>query len=106
MGGRRSPHRRTAAVEAGCDTGSAPVTITDTTITFGPLVLTRMACPEPQTTLENTVVAVLDGEVTYTIDGDTLQLRKAADAGEIGLNLTATGSTRSADEGELRGTRR
>ena len=79
----------TAAVEAGCNTGSAPVTITETTITFGPLMLTRMACPEPQTTLENAVVAVLDGEVTYTIDGDTLQLRKAADAGEIGLNLRA-----------------
>ena len=80
----------TAAVEAGCNTGSAPVTITDTTITFGPLALTRMACGEPQTTLETAVVAVLDGEVTYTIDGDALQLRKAADSGEIGLNLTAS----------------
>jgi heat shock protein HslJ len=79
----------TAAVEAGCNTGSAPVTITDTTITFGPLMLTRMACPEPQTTLENAVVAVLDGEVAYAIDGDSLQLRKAAESGEIGLNLTA-----------------
>jgi heat shock protein HslJ len=79
----------TAAVEAGCNTGSATVTTTDTTITFGPLMLTRMACPEPQTTLENAVVAVLDGEVAYTIDGDSLQLRRTADSGEIGLNLTA-----------------
>jgi heat shock protein HslJ len=80
----------TAAVEAGCNTGSAPVTITDTTITFGPMILTRMACPQPQMDLENAVVAVLDGEVTYTIDSSTLRLRKAADAGEIGLDLTAS----------------
>jgi heat shock protein HslJ len=80
----------TAAVEAGCNTGSAPVTITDTTITFGPMILTRMACPQPQMDLENAVVAVLDGEVTYTIDSSTLQLRKAADSGEIGLDLTAS----------------
>ena len=80
----------TAAVEAGCNTGSAPVTITDTTITFGPMILTRMACPQPQMDLENAVVAVLDGEVTYTIDSNTLRLRKAADSGEIGLDLTAS----------------
>jgi heat shock protein HslJ len=79
----------TAAVEAGCNTGSAPVEIADTTITFGPLVLTRMACPEPQTTLENAVIAVLDGEVSYAIDASTLQLRKTTDSGEIGLNLAA-----------------
>lgn len=78
-----------ATVEAGCNTGSASVEITETTITFGPLMLTRMACPEPQTTLENAVIAVLGGEVAYTIDGDTLQLRKETDTGEIGLNLTA-----------------
>ena len=80
----------TAAVEAGCNTGSAAVEITDTTITFGPLALTRMACGPEQTELENAVVAVLSGEVTYTIDSSTLQLRKAADSGEIGLNLTAS----------------
>jgi len=79
----------TAAVEAGCNTGSAAVEITETTITFGPLALTRMACGPEQTELENAVVAVLSGEVTYTIDSSTLQLRKAADSGEIGLNLTA-----------------
>ncbi len=79
----------TAAVEAGCNTGSAPVTITDTTITFGPLMLTRMACPQPQMDLEQAVVAVLSGEVSYTIDSSTLKLRTMTDAGEIGLNLTA-----------------
>ncbi len=80
----------TAAVEAGCNTGSAGVEITDTTITFGPLALTRMACGPEQTELENAVVAVLSGEVGYTIASDTLQLRTTTDSGEIGLNLTAS----------------
>ncbi len=85
----------TAAVEAGCNTGSAPVEITDTTITFGPLALTRMACGPEQTELETAVVAVLTGEVGYTIASDTLQLRTTAtntagDTGEIGLNLVAS----------------
>ena len=80
----------TAAVEAGCNTGSASVEITDTTITFGPLALTRMACGPEQTELENAVVAVLAGDVTYTIASDTLQLRTTGDSGEIGLNLVAS----------------
>jgi heat shock protein HslJ len=80
----------TAAVEAGCNTGSATVTVTDSTITFGPLMLTRMACPQPQMDLENAVVAVLTGDVAYMIDSSTLQLRRTTDAGEIGLNLTGS----------------
>jgi len=79
-----------AAVEAGCNTGSAAVTITDATITFGPLALTRKACPQPQMDLENAVVSVLGGEVSYTIDSSALQLRKTTDSGEIGLDLTAS----------------
>ena len=79
-----------AAVEAGCNAGSATVDITDTTITFGPLALTRMACGPEQTELENAVVAVLAGEVAYTIESDTLELRTTTDAGEIGLNLIAS----------------
>ena len=65
-------------------------TITDTTITFGPLALTRKACPQPQMDLENAVVSVLGGEVSYTIDSSALQLRRTTDSGEIGLNLTAS----------------
>ncbi len=80
----------TAAVEAGCNTGSASVEVTDTTLTFGPMALTRMACPQPQMDLEAAVTSVLDGEVAYVIDGDTLQLRKNTDAGEIGLDLVAS----------------
>jgi heat shock protein HslJ len=79
-----------AAVEAGCNTGSASVEVTDTTLTFGPLALTRMMCPEPQMQLEAAVTAVLAGEVTYQIEAGRLSLRGAGDeTGEVGLELVA-----------------
>ena len=49
-----------------------------------------MACGPEQTELENAVVSVLAGEVAYTIESDTLELRTTTDAGEIGLNLVAS----------------
>ena len=33
---------------------------------------------------------MLAGEVAYTIESDTLELRTTTDAGEIGLNLVAS----------------
>ena len=78
-----------AAIQTGCNSGSASVEITDTTMTFGPVALTKMACPEDLTALEASVIAVLDGEVTYEITGDTLSIRKAGADGEIGLEYMA-----------------
>jgi heat shock protein HslJ len=78
-----------AQVDTGCNTGSSTVEITDTTITFGPLALTRMACDEELTRLEASVVLTLDGEVTYEINGDTLTLRKDTPDGTVGLDFTA-----------------
>ena len=78
-----------AAIRTGCNNGSASVETTDTTITFGPIALTKMACPPDLTDLEATVLAVLDGEVTYEIAGDSLSLRNAGGDGEIGLELSA-----------------
>jgi heat shock protein HslJ len=78
-----------AAIQTGCNSGSGTVEITDTTMTFGPIAITKMACPEELTTLENSVLAVFDGEVTYEIAGDKLSIRKAAADGEIGLEYTA-----------------
>jgi heat shock protein HslJ len=78
-----------AAISTGCNTGSTAVEITDTTITFGPIALTKMACPPELTELEASVLAVLDGEVTYEIAGDSLSLRSGEGADEIGLELTA-----------------
>jgi heat shock protein HslJ len=78
-----------AAINTGCNSGSTTVEITDTTMTFGPIALTRKACPDEITTLENSVLAVFDGEVTYEIVGDNLKIRKDAADGEIGLEYTA-----------------
>ncbi len=78
-----------AAIQTGCNSGSASVEVTDTTMTFGPVAMTKMACPDDLTALEASVIAVLDGEVTYEVTGDTLSIRKAGADGEIGLEYTA-----------------
>jgi heat shock protein HslJ len=78
-----------AQINTGCNTGSASVEITDTTMTFGPMALTKKACEPELTELEAIVVSVLDGEVTYEIEGDTLSIRKDGADGEIGLEFTA-----------------
>jgi heat shock protein HslJ len=78
-----------ASIQTGCNSGSTSVEITDTTITFAPIALTMMACSSELNELEAHVLAVLDGEVTYEIAGDTLSLRTAGAEGEIGLELTA-----------------
>jgi heat shock protein HslJ len=76
---------RTVAVEAGCNTGSGPYTVEGDTITFGPIALTMMACPDDQMALETAVLTVLQGKATYTIDANTLRLVN----GSNGLHLTA-----------------
>jgi len=78
-----------AEINTGCNTGSASVEITDTTMTFGPMALTRKACEPDVTELEASVVLVLDGEVTYEINGNTLSIRKDGADGEVGLEFTA-----------------
>ena len=77
-----------AAVETGCNAGSTSVEVTDTTLTFSPMAITMMACPPAETELQDAVLAVLDGEVSYEIEANRLSLRRATPAGEIGLELT------------------
>jgi heat shock protein HslJ len=74
---------RRVDVEAGCNRGGGPVTVTETTITFGPIALTKMACPGGAMEVERAVKAVLTGEVRYTVEAGTLTL----DAGAFGLTL-------------------
>lgn len=78
-----------AAIATGCNSGSTSVEITDTTMTFGPIALTMKACPDEVTAVENSVLATLDGEVTYEIVGDNLKIRKDSADGEIGLEFSA-----------------
>ena len=75
-----------AAVFTGCNSGSTTVEVADATLTFGPIAMTKMACPGAASELEATVTTVLDGEVDYTVDGDTLTITK----GSQGLVYRAT----------------
>ena len=72
-------------VEAGCNQGGGSATVTDTTVTFGPIALTKMACEGGAMEVERAVSAVLSGEVLYTIEAGTLTL----DGGAAGLTLRA-----------------
>ena len=74
-----------ASVATGCNSGAASVEIAETTLTFGPLALTKMACPADAMEVEHAIAATLGGTVTYTIEADVLTL----DAGGSGLVLRA-----------------
>jgi heat shock protein HslJ len=64
------------AIKPGCNTGGGQATIGDGVIAFGPIALTRMACPKREMETENFVMQVVDGDVHYSIDADTLTLTK------------------------------
>jgi heat shock protein HslJ len=68
----------TVDVEAGCNRGTGDVGIGATSVTFGQVMLTAMACAEPAMSVERAVTAVLSGEVAYRIVADTLTLTSGA----------------------------
>lgn len=76
-------------VEFGCNTGGGAVTISDDTIEFSPLRMTRMMCPPPAMEVEHHMVAVMNGTVHYEIDGEELRMNNA----EVGLRLRAGAQT-------------
>jgi heat shock protein HslJ len=81
----------TVAVDTGCNTGSGSVEVGDDTLTFGPIATTLRACAdEAVNQLEAAVLAVLQGEVAYEIDGANMSLRSGDGADEVGLELTAS----------------
>jgi len=73
-------------VDSGCNTGSAPATIEDGTITFGPLTLTEMACADDVQAFEAHLVAVLSGSRTVEITAGRMQLLDPA----TGVGIAAT----------------
>ena len=75
-----------AEVRFGCNSGGGPVTVTADTLTFGPMISTKMACEPGAMAVETAVSTVLTGDVGYSIDADVLTL----DAGANGLILRAT----------------
>lgn len=72
-------------VEAGCNTGSASVAVTDATLTIGPLGLTKKGCAPAAMAVERAVTSVLSGKVDYTIEADVLTLTTDG----VGLTLRA-----------------
>ncbi|MBB5983020.1 META domain-containing protein [Kribbella solani] len=69
----------------GCNSFQGMVARGTGTLTFGDLATTRRACPGDAGKIESTVLNGLKGQVTYKVDGKTLQLRNTAG----GLDLTA-----------------
>jgi heat shock protein HslJ len=69
-----------ASVFTGCNRGGASIEVTDATLTFGPLRLTKMACGDDATAVEATVTSIIDGKVDYSINGDVLTVSKDAQA--------------------------
>lgn len=61
-------------VNSGCNTGSGPATISEDTITFGPIATTRMACDDATMEAEGAILVVLQGEVNYVIESTSLAL--------------------------------
>ncbi len=78
-------------VSAGCNTGSAPITMAPSTdpsagsMTVDPAATTKKLCPDEVMAVEAQVLAVLQGTVDYRIDGTTLTLTN----GQQGLAFTA-----------------
>ena len=75
-----------AQVFTGCNRGSAAATLDGTTLTLGSLRLTKVACPGDAANVEFAVMAVLDGDVAFAIEGDRLTLTK----GDRGLVYRAS----------------
>ena len=61
-------------LDAGCNGGGGPVAVTDDTLEFGPLMLTKRACQAGPSSVEQAVTTVLSGTVSYTIDADLLTI--------------------------------
>ena len=64
----------TVAVAGGCNSGTARYELSGSTITFDKLTMTLKACADDVMRVEQTVVAVLDGEVTFEVDSSRLTL--------------------------------
>jgi heat shock protein HslJ len=60
-------------LDTGCNSGRTTVTADATSITFGHPAVTRIGCQEPAATIEQRVLAVVDGRSDYVVfDGSLL----------------------------------
>ena len=75
-------------LNAGCNIGGGSVTVTDDTLAFGPIGLTKRACERGPGAVEAAVLTTLAGTVRYTIEADVLTV----DGGDSGLTFRAAPS--------------
>jgi heat shock protein HslJ len=76
----------TVELHTGCNSGGGTATVDGSTITFGPMVTTQMAClDEARRQTEAAMLAVLDGTVTWSITERSLRLTR----GDRGLLFRA-----------------
>jgi heat shock protein HslJ len=73
----------TVHFDTGCNRGNATVTSHGDTLTFGPVMMTKMACGKDATMVEQAVLHALEGTVTVVVDGDAATL----DNGTHGLQV-------------------
>jgi heat shock protein HslJ len=75
----------TVAVDTGCNTGSGGYTVSGGEITFEPIAITLIACAEPVASVEQAVLGVLTGTVTFSVADGVLTLT----SGDQGLMYVA-----------------
>ncbi|MCP2273524.1 META domain-containing protein [Actinokineospora diospyrosa] len=73
-------------IQTGCNSGSATYTAAGSTLKFEPPLLTKMACADGSSEVENAIVAALGQATEYSIEGQTLTLTN----GDKGLRLRAS----------------
>lgn len=74
-------------VTTGCNSGSGGVEIRSTTILFGDIAMTRMACSGPAGEMEQAMLTILSADVVrYEVDASVLDLSIAG----FGLQLTGS----------------
>ncbi len=73
---------------AGCNRFSGGFAVTDGTIAFGPMAVTRKMCPPEMMAVERAFLAALAGSAGYARDGIALELRDAGGAVVMRLRQT------------------
>jgi heat shock protein HslJ len=99
----------TMSGSAGCNNYRATYTIDGDTINIGPAAATRKLCPSPEGVMEQEALylAAIPNAATWSIDGDTLELRDADGAKLAGYRAAvaqATTESEAAPAPELAGT--
>lgn len=74
----------TVSGTTGCNSFSGGYTVDGSSLTFGPLATTRMACPDDVAAQETAVLTGLESTASFAIDGQTLSLLGADGAFLLG----------------------